>query len=200
MRPRGAVSAAVPPLGGALEPAPPRRLQDSRAVHVDFPARAAFDPIRRIGGGTGWYYANWLWRLRGLADVLIGGNGLRPGRRRTDDLAVGDPLDCWEVEALEPDRLLRLVARMKLPGQGWLEFEVSEGDRGCTIRQTAIFWPRGLGGLAYWYLLYPIHRLVFAGMLREIARAGRAVARAPAACATAPPVPSPSTASPPAMR
>jgi hypothetical protein len=146
------------------------RIVDSRAVDVDVPADVAFAPIQRIGGRTGWYYGNWLWRIRGFLDLLVRGVGMRRGRRDPDNLRVGDALDFWRVEAFEPDRRLRLAAEMRLPGRAWLEFEVSEGTGSSTIRQTAIFDPVGLPGLAYWYALYPLHQLVFAGMLKGIAR------------------------------
>lgn len=149
----------------------PGRLVDSRVVSVNVGADAAFQPIRRIGGRTGWYYANWLWELRGLLDAMVGGVGLRRGRRQPDELGVGDTVDVWRVEAFEANRRLRLAAEMKLPGRAWLEFEVEGAGVGSTIRQTAIFDPRGIGGRVYWYGLYPIHRLIFAGMLRGIARA-----------------------------
>ena len=142
----------------------------SRTIDVAVPLEQAFAPIRRIGGRTGWYYANWLWSLRGFLDLLIGGVGVRRGRRDPENLHVGDPLDFWRVEVFEPHRL-RLKAEMKLPGRAWLEFEVSPGDRGSTIRQTALFDPLGLSGLIYWYGIYPLHQCVFAGMLRNLARA-----------------------------
>jgi len=145
------------------------RLVDSRVVHVDAAPSAAFAAIRRIGGATGWYYANWLWRLRGFIDLLCGGVGMRRGRRHPDELAVGDTLDFWRVEAYEPDRRLRLAAEMKLPGRAWLEFEVQPDRQGAIIRQTAVFDPVGLLGLAYWYGIYPLHARVFAGMLRRVA-------------------------------
>lgn len=147
------------------------RLVDSRSVSVPQTPAEAFAPIRRIGGDTGWYYADWLWQIRGAIDLLFGGVGMRRRRGETDKLRVGDTLDCWRVEALEPDRSLRLAAEMKLPGRAWLEFEVREDGRSTTIRQTAIFDPAGLWGIAYWYGIYPIHQAVFAGMLRGIARA-----------------------------
>jgi uncharacterized protein YbjT (DUF2867 family) len=164
------------------------RLVDSRAVHVEVPPASAFAPIRRIGGDTGWYYADWLWRLRGALDLLIGGAGLRRGRRDPERLVTGDALDFWRVEAFEPGRRLRLAAEMRLPGRAWLEFEVTPdpgapdaGDVpdppvGSIIRQTAIFDPVGLSGLVYWYGIYPIHTLVFAGMLRGVAAAARSEA------------------------
>ena len=145
------------------------RLVDSRVAKVAATAAQAFTPIRRIGGEHGWYYANFLWRLRGFLDLLVGGVGVRRGRRTPETPAVGDALDFWRVEAFEPDRRLRLAAEMKLPGRAWLEFEVTEGEGGATIRQTAEFDPGGLAGLLYWYGVYPLHVLVFRGMLREIA-------------------------------
>ncbi len=146
------------------------RLVDSRVVDVDATPTAAFAPVRRIGGDTGWYAFDGLWRLRGLLDLLVGGVGLRRGRRDPERLVAGDVLDWWRVEAYEPDRKLRLVAEMKLPGRAWLEFEVEPRDGGSRIRQTATFHPAGLLGLAYWYGIYPLHAIVFAGMIRGLAR------------------------------
>ena len=147
------------------------RLIDTRTVRLAMPPPAAFAPIQRIGGGSGWYYGNWLWRLRGWMDLLVGGVGMRRGRRDSELLRTGDTLDCWRVEAFEPERTLRLAAEMRLPGRAWLEFEVTPDANGSLIRQTAIFDPVGLSGLAYWYMVYPLHQLVFEGMLRGIARA-----------------------------
>jgi len=147
------------------------RLVDSRSARVACGPAEAFRPIRRIGGKSGWYYANWLWRLRGFLDLLVGGAGLRRGRPNPDRLLPGDTVDFWRVEAFERDRLLRLSAEMKLPGRAWLQFEVEEDKAGSLIRQTSIFDPVGLMGLLYWYGLYPLHALVFAGMLRGIIRA-----------------------------
>jgi uncharacterized protein YbjT (DUF2867 family) len=147
------------------------RIVDSRSVHVASPPVLAFRPISRIGGKTGWYYADWLWRLRGFLDLLVGGAGLRRGRRDPTSLLPGDTVDFWRVEAYEPDRLLRLFAEMKLPGRAWLQFEVEEDGNGSVVRQSSIFDPVGLLGLLYWYALYPMHTLIFAGMLRGIARA-----------------------------
>ena len=149
------------------------RLFDSRTVTVPATAAQAFAPIRRIGGAQGWYYADVLWRLRGFLDLLAGGVGVRRGRRHPELLAVGDALDFWRVEAFEPDRRLRLAAEMKVPGRAWLELEVEEGEGGTTIRQTAEFDPAGLAGLLYWYGIYPLHVLVFKGLLREIAARAR---------------------------
>ena len=147
------------------------RLIDSRARHVGADAASAFRPIRRIGGARGWYAANWLWRLRGLLDLMLGGPGMRRGRRNPEVPAVGDTLDFWRVEAFEPDRRLRLFAEMRLPGRAWLQFEVeSDGACGSTIRQTAEFEPRGLTGNLYWYAMYPAHQWIFERMLRQIAK------------------------------
>jgi len=144
-------------------------LVDSRSVRVSVPPERAFEPIRRIGGRTGWYYADWLWTLRGVLDRMVGGVGLRRGCRPAGELRPGDIVDCWRVEAYEPGRRLRLAAEMKLAGRAWLEFEVAGDPSGSTIRQTAIFDPLGLLGRAYWYAVYPLHQLVFKGMLRSIA-------------------------------
>lgn len=147
------------------------RLVDSRSVRIACSPAEAMKPIRRLGGKTGWYYGNTLWRLRGYLDLLLGGVGLRRGRRDPEWLTPGDTVDFWRVEAFEPDSLLRLFAEMKLPGRAWLQFEVTGDHAGATIRQTAIFDPVGIFGLLYWYALYPLHELVFAGMLRGIVKA-----------------------------
>jgi uncharacterized protein YbjT (DUF2867 family) len=146
------------------------RIVDSRTSEVEGSPARAFDVIRRVGGKTGWYYADWLWSIRGHVDLLMGGVGSRRGRRHPVEIAVGDPIDYWRVEAYSPQRLLRLNAEMKLPGRAWLQFEVTGGENHSTIRQTAEFDPVGLGGLMYWYGLYPFHKLIFTGMLRAIAR------------------------------
>jgi uncharacterized protein YbjT (DUF2867 family) len=152
------------------------RLVDSRTLRVSVSPAAAFAPIRQIGGAQGWYFADFLWRLRGFPDLLVGGVGMRRGRRNRQTLLVGDALDFWRVEAFEPDRRLSLVAEMKVPGRAWLQFEVEPiseqpNVQASTIRQTAIFDPAGLGGLVYWYALYPFHRWIFAGMLTTIGAA-----------------------------
>lgn len=149
------------------------RIVDSRVVNVDVTPEEAFAPIQRIGGETGWYYATWLWHVRGWLDLLVGGVGMRRGRRDPVNLRVGDALDFWRVEALEPNERLRLAAEMRVPGRAWLEFEVTGlvGESKSQIRQTAVFDPAGLPGLAYWYALYPLHQLVFARMVSGIARA-----------------------------
>jgi hypothetical protein len=148
-----------------------RRLADSRECELDLQPADAFTPVRRIGGETGWYAFDWLWWLRGFIDLLVGGVGLRRGRPDPEQLRLGDTVDWWRVEAYEPDALLRMRAEMKLPGRAWIEFEVRPTERGCLIRQTAIFDPSGLLGLLYWYGVYPLHAIVFRGMLEGIALA-----------------------------
>jgi uncharacterized protein YbjT (DUF2867 family) len=160
------------------------RLVESQVVQVDCSTKTAFAPIRRIGGATGWYFANFLWRLRGFLDLLAGGVGLRRGRRNSETLQAGDTLDFWRVEEFDADHRLRLVAEMKVPGRAWLEFEVTGDSAHSMIRQTAIFDPLGLFGLIYWYGLYPIHRWIFAGMLRKIAEASLSSASATSSRAT----------------
>lgn len=153
------------------------RRVDSREITIERSPTIAFRPIERIGGAVGWYYGNWLWRLRGVLDLMAGGAGMRRGRRNPKTLHQGDAVDFWRVEAIEPDRLLRLRPEMKLPGRAWLQFEVlrTHATR-SVIRQTAVFEPRGLAGLLYWYALYPVHSLIFGGMLRGIARAAESSA------------------------
>jgi hypothetical protein len=149
---------------------------------VPYPAAAAFAPIQRIGGSTGWYKGAALWRLRGLLDVLLGGPGLRRGRRDPVGIRPGDTIDFWRVEAFEQDRLLRLQAEMKVPGRAWLQFEVApDGPERSRVTQTAIFHPSGLFGLAYWYALWPFHGYIFGGMLRELRAAMSQPGRPPSA-------------------
>ncbi len=157
-------------MGGTGRP----RIVDSRVAPAACSSAEAFAAVERIGGKTGWYYADWLWKLRGFLDLLAGGVGLRRGRRDPNKLSAGDAVDFWRVESIEPDRMLRLRAEMRLPGRAWLQFEIEGDISNCSIRQTAIFDPVGVLGLAYWYALYPLHVLIFRGMLRGIARAARA--------------------------
>ena len=132
-----------------------------------------------IGAARGWYFATWAWRLRGLLDRLLGGAGLRRGRRHPDDLRIGDALDFWRVEDVAAGRVLRLRAEMKLPGRAWLRFEVRGTADGATqLEQTAAFIPKGLPGLLYWYGLYPVHAWIFGGLIRAVARRAEAAAAA----------------------
>jgi len=146
--------------------------REVRRASVDAPADLAFDTITRLGGETGWLYADALWQLRGWVDQLIGGVGFRQGRRHESHLRVGDAVDFWRVEALEPGRLLRLRAEMKLPGRAWLQFEVTPTDDApnrTQITQTVFFEPKGLGGTVYWNAVRPVHGFLFAGLLRALA-------------------------------
>ena len=132
---------------------------------------ALWSVIEGIGGQRGWYSWRLGWVARGIMDRLFGGPGLRRGRRNPDRLQPGDALDWWRVEAIEPGRLLRLRAEMRLPGLAWLELGVEVTQDGTVFRQRAIFSPRGLLGQAYWYAIWPFHGVVFGGMQRNIARA-----------------------------
>ncbi len=128
-----------------------------------------FEVFTGIGGSRGWFYMTWAWQIRGFLDRLLGGVGLRRGRRDPDRLRMGDALDFWRVEAVEPGELLRLRAEMMVPGKAWLQLQVTPRDDGKTLlSQTAFFAPKGLAGWAYWYLLYPIHALIFSGLIDQI--------------------------------
>jgi uncharacterized protein YbjT (DUF2867 family) len=156
----------------AIEEGASNRLKrDSRSIVIDATPAEAFAPIRRIGGSSGWYFGNLLWNARGWFDRWLGGVGMSGGRRDPEDCHVGDRIDGWRVEAYEPNRRLRLSANLKMPGRGWLEFEVVPVDDGrrTLIRQTATFDPRGLLGQAYWYAILPVHEVIFRGLLQRIA-------------------------------
>jgi uncharacterized protein YbjT (DUF2867 family) len=152
-------------------------LRDERVLRANTSAAALFAAVERLGGTTGWYYANWLWRLRGLLDRLVGGVGMRRGRRDPVAIALGDPIDFWRVDEFIPGHLLRLRAEMKVPGAATLEFEVRpEADgSGALLRQRAEFEPRGTGGRAYWDALRPLHTLVFRGLAAGIVRAAEGI-------------------------
>ena len=144
---------------------------DERCVESAASAAELFATFSGIGGERGWFYGEWGWKLRGAMDRLVGGVGLRRGRRSPDALRPGDAVDFWRVEDVDPGRLVRLRAEMKVPGRAWLQFEATDvPGGGALLVQTAFFEPHGFFGLAYWYLLYPIHQLFFAGMSRAIAR------------------------------
>jgi uncharacterized protein YbjT (DUF2867 family) len=144
---------------------------EQRQEFVKATPSAVFQAFTRLGGNNGWLYFTWAWNLRGLLDRLVGGVGLRRGRRHPTEVRVGDALDFWRVEAVEPDRLLRLRAEMKVPGLAWLQFKAEPLEDGSTqLIQTAFFAPRGLFGVLYWYGLYPLHSLIFSGMIRRLAQ------------------------------
>lgn len=145
-------------------------LVERRQRQVAASADEVFGIFAGLGGRRGWLYANWLWQLRGGLDRLVGGVGLRRGRRHPDEVRIGDAIDFWRVERVEQNRLLRLRAEMKVPGDAWLQFEAVPAAGGqAQLRQTAYFVPKGLPGLLYWYALYPIHRVIFSGLIRAVA-------------------------------
>jgi uncharacterized protein YbjT (DUF2867 family) len=166
----------VPWGGGTL-------FQDHRRVVLEATPEEAWEPIGRIGGETGWYHADWLWRLRGILDRLAGGVGMRRGRKEGSALRPGDPVDFWRVRAVSPGRYLVLVAEMALPGCAVLSFRIRGiGHRTVEIEQRLSFVPKGLGGILYWVAVSPLHRFAFLGMLRGIAsRTGKPVIRGPEA-------------------
>ena len=150
------------------------KLIERRQALVDAAQADVFRVVLTIGGRRGYRAWDWAWELRGAADRLVGGVGLRRGRRDPVDLRVGDALDFWRVEAVEPGHLLRLRAEMKVPGAAWLQFETLPHERGTLLMQTAYFAPRGVPGLAYWYALLPVHSRIFSGMIAALAaEAGR---------------------------
>ena len=134
-------------------------------------AEETWQPIRKIGGKTGWYFGNFLWRLRGIIDRLAGGVGLRRGRRHPSEIGVGDALDFWRVLEVDAPHRLLLVAEMKTPGEALLEFQITPiGDDQVELQMLSRFLPKGLSGLIYWYVLYPFHQWIFFGMLKSIAK------------------------------
>ncbi|MFC8986571.1 SDR family oxidoreductase [Streptomyces sp. NPDC056956] len=170
-------SAAVP--GAPSDPLPTdpdwaggSLYQDERQLPVDASPQALWKVIEGIGGDNGWYSFPLAWAVRGWLDRFVGGVGLRRGRRDAERLRVGDSLDFWRVEEIEPGRLLRLRAEMRLPGLAWLEMHAETDDEGRTrYRQRALFHPRGLPGHAYWWSVSPFHAVVFGGMARNITKA-----------------------------
>jgi uncharacterized protein YbjT (DUF2867 family) len=149
--------------------------EDRRQTRVEAPTDAVYQAFSRLGGDHGYYAADRLWRLRGVMDRLVGGPGLRRGRRHPTEVSYGEAVDFWRVTGVEEGRYLRLRAEMKLPGVATLEFEVvpdsGSGAHGSRVTQTARFKPKGLFGLLYWYAVAPLHGIVFEGMLRGIREA-----------------------------
>jgi hypothetical protein len=146
------------------------RLVDTRTVHVPASPDKVFKVLSQIGGKNGWFYGNWLWRLRGWLDLLVGGVGMSRGPN-ANSLRVGGIVDCWRVESVCENQHVVLASEMKTPGRAWLRFDIEECESGSKLRQTALFDPVGLFGLAYWYTLWFVHKLVFAGMICGVARA-----------------------------
>ncbi|TWT76117.1 3 beta-hydroxysteroid dehydrogenase/Delta 5--_4-isomerase [Posidoniimonas polymericola] len=158
-------------------------LRDERQIDIDAPASAVFDAVCRVGGGHGWYAGDILWKIRGWMDQLVGGPGLRRGRRHPENIQYGEALDFWRVVGIERGRLLRLRAEMKLPGDAQLEFRLEPTDAPARTRlfMAASFRPRGLFGLFYWYAVLPLHHFVFGGMLQGIKSSAESAAKATAA-------------------
>jgi len=145
-------------------------VRETRRHHTSAQPEDVFEVVTSLGGDRGWLYWDWAWSIRGAFDRLLGGPGLRRGRRHPSEILAGDAVDFWRVEAVTAPRQLRLRAEMKVPGSAWLQWDIEpEGDGACVV-QTALFAPVGLTGALYWNVLYPVHKIIFAGMLRSIAR------------------------------
>lgn len=161
-------AASAPLLESEIDPS--HLLTNKQVEQVAASPERVFSTLTSLGGANGWLYANWLWRLRGFLDKQIGGVGLRRGRRHATEITIGEALDFWRVEDVEPGRRLLLRAEMKVPGKAWLEYVLEPaGPQITTLTQTARYYPKGLLGLLYWYALYPIHRLIFRGLAHRIA-------------------------------
>ena len=145
-------------------------LKDHRERTTDVSLKFVWQEIEKIGGEHGWFGSDWLWYIRGLLDRMVGGVGLRRGRRDPELLRIGDSLDFWRVEELEREKNLKLYAEMVLPGKAWLEFNLEVRDGKTYISQDALFAPRGLGGQIYWFLVSPFHFFIFPTMLRNIVK------------------------------
>jgi uncharacterized protein YbjT (DUF2867 family) len=157
--------------------------REVRRVFAKAPPEAVFRVFSSLGGDRGYLVWNWAWHVRGWIDLAFGGPGMRRGRRDPQELDVGDHLDFWRVESIEPNQRLVLRAEMRNPGLGWLSWEIEEQEGGSCLTQTALFRPKGLGGFLYWYFLYIPHRFIFSGMANSIARQAEEEARAETATA-----------------
>jgi uncharacterized protein YbjT (DUF2867 family) len=144
-------------------------IRETRSCQTYADPVSTFRAFSTLGGDSGWLFWNWAWSFRGLVDRLVGGPGLRRGRRHPSELEPGDAIDFWRIERVEPPHLLRLRAEMKVPGRAWLQWEVLPEADGTQLVQTAIFEPIGLAGHLYWNLLYPVHKIMFSGLVRSIA-------------------------------
>jgi uncharacterized protein YbjT (DUF2867 family) len=162
---------------GALGAAPAIKLEDweglvkeTRTLRLEAPPERVAQAFMGLGGERGWLVWEWAWEARGLIDQLLGGPGLRRGRRHPDELLPGESLDFWRVERVEAGRLLRLRAEMKVPGRAWLQWEAVPDGSGTLLVQTALFQPNGLGGFLYWYGIYPLHQKIFSDLIQAIGR------------------------------
>ncbi len=146
-------------------------LRDRRRIKIKGDPQAVLHKFFSIGGDTGWYYATWIWKIRGLIDKMAGGVGLRRGRRNATELNPGDSLDFWRVLIADKENMrLLLFAEMKVPGEAWLEFRILKKTDGFYLYQTATFMPHGLSGRLYWFAMLPFHLFMFRGMIREITK------------------------------
>jgi len=150
---------------------------ERRQIVVDLPPDSIFRAYTGLGGDRGWLYMDWAWELRGWLDKVVGGVGLRRGRRHPDEIHAGESLDFWRVEAIEPNRLMRLRAEMKVPGDAWLQFEsVPQEDGKTLLIVNAYFDVHGMSGLLYWYAMYPFHKYIFDGLTKQLASRARVLA------------------------
>jgi hypothetical protein len=152
---------------------------ERRQLLVDLPAETVFRAYSGVGGERGWLYMDWAWAIRGWLDKIVGGVGLRRGRRDPDEIWVGESLDFWRVEAVTPQRCMRLRAEMKLPGNAWLEFQSAPQKDGKTLLTTSAFFAtHGLFGFLYWYAMWPFHKFIFDGLTRKIAERAHQISEA----------------------
>lgn len=161
---------------GALGTGPTYELTDReglnsevRTLHTDYPPEAVFRSFSSIGGRRGWLVWKWAWEIRGIMDKLVGGPGLRRGRRDPLELLPGEAVDFWRVEEIDPPHRLLLRAEMKVPGQAWMQWEAIPEGSGTRLIQRAMFAPKGLWGVIYWYSLYPIHKFIFSDLVKAVA-------------------------------
>ncbi len=151
---------------------------ERRQLLLDLPPEDVFRAYTGIGGERGWLYMDWAWALRGWMDKVVGGVGLRRGRRSPDEINAGEALDFWRVQAVEKNRRLRLLAEMKVPGKAWLEFtSFPQADGKTLFTISAYFAPHGAAGFLYWYAMWPFHKFIFDGMARELAKRAALIRR-----------------------
>ena len=145
-------------------------MHEVRTLYTTLSPEALYRSFSSLGGERGWLTWEWAWQIRGLMDKVVGGPGLRRGRRDPIELLPGEALDFWRVEAVDPPHRLRLRAEMKVPGRAWLQWEAVPEGTGTRLVQTALFAPTGFLGMLYWYSLYPVHRFIFSDLIRAVAR------------------------------
>ena len=143
-------------------------IHETRALKTTASCEQVYRVFSKAGGENGWFAWNWAWKLRGFLDRLIGGPGIRRGRRDPEQMLPGEAIDFWRVEEVIPNKLIRLRAEMKVPGRAWLEWRVTQDSEGSSLTQTAFFNPNGISGRLYWILLYPIHGWIFSDMIKTI--------------------------------